>query len=376
MCFFNETWLASNECVNLEIQEYKSIHIFGNKSPRAKKGRHSGGISLYFRDYLTDKIKIMEQKQCGILWVKILRDIFEFNEDVYMCHIYNPPQGSKVINHEDINFFEVLEQGIVTYKTLGKIFITGDFNSMSAEESDILDFDTYLAEEELDVDIDRDYEMTDRKNKDKVLDKNGRKLLLLCQSGNLIIANGRLHSDRNIGEFTYCGHNGLRTVDYLLLNPNDASSLSDFNILLFNEFSDHAPIHISFPLKLSTNNPEKPTCENPDTCADRFNQSRASIFRNKLGNSHEYLERFNQSRASIFRNKLGNSHEYLEQLTEQVNNGHVDDIVQNLTSKDVFGQKSHKQMTAHQNIISLEMNGTIKIVLKQKKILRKQEIAF
>ena len=33
-------------------------------------------------------------------------------------------------------------------------------------------------------------------------------------------------------------------------------------------------------------------------------------------------------------------------------------------------------MTAHLNIISLEMNGTIKIVLKQKKILRKQEIAF
>ena len=170
--------------------------------------------------------------------------------------------------------------------------------------------------------------MTDRKNKDKVLDKNGRKLLLLCQSANLIIANGRLHNDRNIGEFTYCGHNGLSTVDYLLLNPNDASSLSDFNILLFNEFSDHAPIHISFPLKLSTNNPEKPTCENHDTCADRIN--------------------FNESRASIFRNKLGNSHEYLEQLTEQVNNGHVDDIVQNFTtliyetSKDVFGQKSYK----------------------------------
>ena len=149
--------------------------------------------------------------------------------------------------------------------------------------------------------------MTDRKNKDKVLDKNGLKLLLLCQSANLILANGRLHSGRNIGEFTYCGHNGLSTVDYLLLNPNDASSLSDFNILLFNEFSDHAPIHISFPLKLSTNNPEKPTtCENPDTCADRVN--------------------FNQSRASIFRNKLGNSHEYLEQLTEQVNHGHVDDL--------------------------------------------------
>ena len=127
----------------------------------------------------------MEQKQCGILWVKILPDIFEFNEDVYMCHIYNPPQGSKVINHEDIDFFEVLEQGIVTYKTLGKIFITGDFNSRSAEESDILDFDKYLAEEELDADIDRDYEMTDRKNKDKVLDKKRAQVVVIvsiCES--------------------------------------------------------------------------------------------------------------------------------------------------------------------------------------------------
>ena len=270
MCFFNETWLASNEFVNLEIQGYKSIHIFGNKSPRAKKGRYSGGISLYFRDYLSDKIKIMEQKQCGILWVKILRDIFNLNEDVNMCHIYNPPQGSKVINNDVIDFFEILEQGIVTYKTLGKIFITGDFNSRSAEEYDILVFDKYLEEEESDIDIDHDYEIMDRKNKDKVLDNNGRKLLLLCQTANLIIANGRLHSDRYIGEFTYCGHNGLSTVDYLLLNPNDASSLSDFDILLFNEFSDHAPIHISFPLKVSTNNPEKPTRENHDNCADRI----------------------------------------------------------------------------------------------------------
>ena len=93
--FFNETWLANKTLYNLDIEGYKCIHILGNKSSNAKKGRYSGGISLYYRDQFTDKIKIIEQNQTGILWIKILRDVFEFNEDVYLCNIYIPPVSSK-----------------------------------------------------------------------------------------------------------------------------------------------------------------------------------------------------------------------------------------------------------------------------------------
>ena len=59
------------------------VHIFGNKSPNARKGRLSGGISLYFRDNLTDKITVVEQNQSGIMWIKIRQELFEHNQDVY-----------------------------------------------------------------------------------------------------------------------------------------------------------------------------------------------------------------------------------------------------------------------------------------------------
>ena len=44
--------------------------------------------------------------------------------------------------------------------------------------------------------------------------------------------------------------------------------------------------------------------------------------------------------------------------------------------KMCLGRKATKQMTAHPNIISLEMNGTIKIVLKQKKDFKKARNSF
>ena len=66
-----------------------------------------------------------------------------------MCHIYNQPLGSNVINNDDIDFFEILERGIFTYKSLGKNIYNWDFNSRTGDNSDILDYDIYLEEEDI-----------------------------------------------------------------------------------------------------------------------------------------------------------------------------------------------------------------------------------
>lgn len=322
--FFNETWLASKTQYNLDIEGYKCLHIFGNKSSNTKKGRFSGGISLYYRDQFTDKIKIIEQNQTGILWIKILRDVFEFNEDVYMCNIYIPPVNSKLRNAADFDIYEQLEQGIIAYKTLGKIFITGDFNSRTSNATDLLDFDKYL-DEENDFSNFSDLQIRDRVNKDHVLDTSGRRLLLLCQTSNLILANGRVLGDSNSGEFTYCSHNGLSAVDYLLLSPNDVQYLTDFKVLEFNEFSDHAPIYFTFKFRSVIENETNTTTANTTKYGDQI--------------------RFDESRVPIFRIELMNNHENLQLLVDSVNSGPVDSIVQSFTSylyensANVFGSK-------------------------------------
>ena len=83
---------------------------------------------------------------------------------------------------------------------LGKVFLTGDFNSRTSVESDCLDFDRYLDDEDIFL---NDILLQPRVNSDHVIDAHGRRLLLLCQTSDLLIANGRLHDDCSIGEQTF-----------------------------------------------------------------------------------------------------------------------------------------------------------------------------
>lgn len=147
---FNETWLTKNEFLSLDIQGYCCEHIFGNKSAGVKKGRYSGGLSIYYKTWLKDKIKVtvVEQIKLVLFGLKFLKDIFSFNQDVYICSTYIPSSGSKVLRSEDTDIFEQLELDVIKYRRLGKIFLTGDFNCRTANEPDYLDFDRYLDDED------------------------------------------------------------------------------------------------------------------------------------------------------------------------------------------------------------------------------------
>ena len=112
---FSETWLSGADNSNFDIQGYTCDHIFGNKSVGTKKGRYSGGLSIYYKNCFKDKIKIVEKNQCGILWVKIQSDLFRFEEDVYICNLYIPPSSSKVLNNQETDIYEFLEQGVLKY---------------------------------------------------------------------------------------------------------------------------------------------------------------------------------------------------------------------------------------------------------------------
>ena len=154
--------------------------------------------------------------------------------------------------------FEQPEISIEKYCNLGKIFITGDFNSHTASSDDYFEFDKYI---DVNVSVMDTCTIPKRTNKDRVLDHHGLRMIDLCQSTGLLIANGRLSDDMNIGKFTFCSQLGQSTVDYLLLNLTDFDTISYFDILAFNEHSDHAPITLNLPLKMkkAENNQENGT---------------------------------------------------------------------------------------------------------------------
>ena len=100
-----------------------------------------------------------------------------------------------------------------------------------------------------------------RFNRDRAADAYGRRLLELCKTTSLLIANGKLGSGSETGEFTFLGEKGCSTVDYLLLPFIDFETVSYFEICDITEFSDHVGLSFGLHCKqmTCTNTPSNET---------------------------------------------------------------------------------------------------------------------
>ena len=101
------------------------------------------------------------------------------------------------------------------------------------------------------------------------VNKHGANLLELCQTGSLLIINGRLGSDKGIGEFPRVDTTGYSTVDYMLCNPDLFSKITYFNIENKVPESDHCGLATSIkgraPIKVNAAD-NKSDC----TCHKKF----------------------------------------------------------------------------------------------------------
>ena len=316
--------------MNFDIPGFCSELIPGNKTKNTTKGRYSGGLAFYYKNNLKNCISIVKTDQTGILWIKVNEQLFPFDQDVYICHIYVPPTDSKVLTSSNIDLYDQLEQDIIKYNDQGKVFVSGDLNGRTATEKDFFDFDKYLDQNVLDT---NSFDIPSRANQDIILDYNGRTLLDLCKSTGLLIANGRLFNDTDIGKFTFCSHRGQSTVDYLLLNFKDFENISYFDILEHNEHSDHAPI--SFNIRLIDQNLAE-TRENDDSDTEI---SRKIVWdADKIGD---------------FQTLLCENQEYIQSMTSDVASTSVDDTVQSFTrflhekAFQIFGKTFCQTNNAH-----------------------------
>ena len=217
------------------------------------------------------------------------RLLFPFNDDVYICHVYIPPATSNLHKTMDNDIYDQLEIGIIKYNNLGRTFLTGDWNSRCSDSIDNLIFDKYIDQN---FDFINSVDIFSRKSRDCIIDYNGLKLINLCQCTGLLIGNGRLYGDKDIGKYTFCSHNSQSTVDYLLLNLSDFEILSYFDVLDFNEFSDHAPITLQFNLKSQFKHASNPT--NNETFINRkiiWDDSKTDLFHSQLMNNNEHFRR-------------------------------------------------------------------------------------
>ena len=144
--------------------------------------------------------------------------------------MYIWPEGSPANKVIDSDLFHLLDMDTLEFESLSKIFVVCDFNGRVANKSDYVMYDRAI--DGIDVDYISDDNLS-RESQDSVTNSYGLKLLDLCRSSSLRIANGRLESDYGLGLETLLKRHERSVIDYLLVRECDFSNVLEFCIKPF-----------------------------------------------------------------------------------------------------------------------------------------------
>ena len=151
-----------------------------------KRGRKSGGILVLIDTEIKKGITIVENNNEYGIWLRLHKNYFMTENDIYMCGIYLPPGDSPYAIKK---LFKVMENDICTFSNLGKVIIIGDTNGRVGEEPDFILPDEYNTAFPL---LNFDYFPQKRISMDTITNKQGNQLLKLCKNTGMVIVNGRV----------------------------------------------------------------------------------------------------------------------------------------------------------------------------------------
>ncbi|VDI06554.1 Hypothetical predicted protein [Mytilus galloprovincialis] len=195
----------------LELPNFqRPVHLIRRRTKPSWK-RH-GGLSVYILNTIRPGVKFLEHATNDFIWLKLDRTFFGFQESLFICFVYNPPENSSYYRKFNYNILEMIENDIVKYSQSGKIMIAGDLNARTSCEIDHyqMDSDKHIP---LFDNYKCDSSLIQRKSKDSSINTRGRQLLSLCISSSLRILNGRTMGDL-MGAHTCFQPLGSSVVDF------------------------------------------------------------------------------------------------------------------------------------------------------------------
>ena len=150
---------------------------------------------------------------------------------------YIPCENSKYWHQE---LFDSIEEVTQHRYANENVIILGDFNARTGLQPDFVSLD------------ENDSLFQNRANADKKVNNNGRRLVDLCKTCDMLIVNGRVGSDNNIGNYTCTTYNGKSTVDYAIADAKTITKIYSFDILGFDpSLSD---VHMSITMNVDFRN--------------------------------------------------------------------------------------------------------------------------
>ena len=238
ICLLSETMRKEDSKLNLP-----GFWDFSIVRPKCKtKGRNSGGITVLVKSPLRSGIKIMESSE-GLVWLRLRGDFFNFTDDLYICAVYIPPQSTTNNLAKRTDYFADLLFTSDKYKSKGNVLLAGDFNARVGCESMDDDPDIPFLADLLPKPAPK-IQVTERTSCDQVVNQNGRKLMHLCKSSDLKIANGRCPGDM-LGNFTCFANKGASVVDYIITDCHLLREITSLKLLPPDLMSVHSPITMS-----------------------------------------------------------------------------------------------------------------------------------
>ena len=187
--------------------------------------RRAGGPTIFIKQNLADHLESVSTEIPDTL-VAEFRKTFSDNP-LLMIVTYIPPHNSP---HADITRIDVLENTInewLTDNVNGNVCIVGGFNARTGTLNDTLGVPDY-ADSFLDgpaTDVVYSNTTHTRANSDKTVNKFGSRLIELCKSLNMYIANGRCGNDKDVGSPT---SKGISTVDYVVVTESLLNKIVHF----------------------------------------------------------------------------------------------------------------------------------------------------
>ncbi|VDH98937.1 Hypothetical predicted protein [Mytilus galloprovincialis] len=236
-----------------------------------------GGVVIFYKKWLTPYTTVLNCCADSMIWLKIDKNVCLNGLDLYICAIYIPPDKNVFYRKYDIDVFDILQENIEHYSTLGTVAVIGDLNGRVGLKADNIVNDT-LDKELINsisfIDYVNDSYICNRKSEDiKPPNSFGQRILQLCQSSGLRICNGRFGTDS--GKITFNNKNGSSVIDYLLFTQSEMfKCLKSFYVEPFNMYSCHAPIVVELYLK--GNNQSYGQCHCNKTKFNIFNWNEGS----------------------------------------------------------------------------------------------------
>jgi hypothetical protein len=331
--FLSETWTDNDS--DIGIDGYSCFNFYRKfRNKRAK--RNSGGIVIYVRDLYKDGVTVVKNNFDTIIWLKLDKSYFGFDTDVYLCGLYLWPDDSPITQIFQEDLFDVLSNDVFHFEEFGKVLLIGDWNCRVGNRNDYIYFDSYV--DGLDYDSYTPDVSLERASSDKLCNARGIQMLDFCKATSLRIANGRIGNDYNTGAFTYYNRNACTTIDYLVLFARDFPMIDSFNVLPFNPYSDHAPIH--FSLKVDTKETEQNYFTNIGTSVNfKWNDAHKTNFRRDI---IAKLPQFNEILLNV-------------NLSNTVSNNTIDKMVEDFsvliqsTADPYFKQHSKRNVASNCN---------------------------